>query len=237
MYNIDVSVIIPVYNNSDSIGLLSEQVSREFLKIGLSHEMIFVDDASGDQSINVLREIQRVTTNTKVVSNLYNLGQQKSILIGLQNASGYYCLVMDADLQDSPGYIKDLVNALNPPYEAAFLIRQGQYESLQRLLSSLIFKSATKLLSGLHQKAGTFFIIRSDLVPRLVQLRCKYIYVTYMIACLIPYKIRYVPGVRKRTESKRSSYTFISRFKAGCVAIVSIVECKYKLAVHSRLRN
>lgn len=237
MNNIDVSVVIPVYNNSESIRPLYEQVDLELTKIGLSHEIIFVDDASRDQSINVLWEIQKETTNTKVVSNLFNQGQQKSILIGLQNACGNYCLVMDADLQDSPGYIKDLVRALNSPFEAVFLIRQGQYESIIRLLSSLVFKSIAKLLSGLHQKAGTFFIIKSELVPRLVQLSGKYIYVTYMIACLIPDRIQYVYGVRRKRESQRSSYTYKLRFKAGCTAIASIVECKYKIAFQPWLRR
>lgn len=227
---IDVSIIIPVYNNSETISIINSQINNELSRSHLFYEIIFVNDASTDKSLDEITALQSKFRNIKLINNEHNIGQQRSLLEGIFQSCGKYCVVMDADLQDSPKYILPLIEALKPPFEAVFAIRQGFYESMMRMLSSYIFKSFTQALSGLHRKAGTFFVIKSDLISELGRFQCRWVYITFMIACLLPGKIQYIKVVRKMRNSKKSGYYGLKRIKASLRGIACIIECRYKIA-------
>ena len=229
MNNPVISVILPVFNNYKTITEIYNQVMVEILKADLSCEIIFVNDASTDKSFEEINKLQNDYKNIVLLNNEHNIGQQKSIIKGLLNSNGKYCVVMDADLQDSPKHIIPLIESLKPPFEAIFTKRLGSYQSNERMFTSFIFKSITQKLSGLSKNAGTYFVIKSDLIPSLERLDCKFPYVTYMIACLLPNKISYQDAIREKAHFEISQYSRLKRVKAGVLGIACILECKLKI--------
>jgi dolichol-phosphate mannosyltransferase len=223
-----ISIILPVFNNAPALSPLYEQINRVMLDMDCDFEVIFVDDASIDNSLREMESLKSLQNNIVLVRNEKNNGQQRTILRGLAEAKGNYCVVMDADLQDSPAHIKDMLMALKPPYDAVFALRGSHYQPGGRMLTSRIYKSLTQALSGLSRDAGTFFIIRTELVRSIMELQCRHTYVTYMVASLLPGRVTYIQTEREKRPFQQSQYTFLKRLKAGFRGISCIIECKYK---------
>ncbi len=223
-----ISIVIPVYNNQLTLKELYLQILAELNRANLLFEVVFVNDASVDASEEQIQQLQLQFNNITLINNDYNLGQHKSILKGLTHTNGHYCVVMDADLQDSPKYILPLYHKLSPPYEAVFVKRIGNYQAKRRMLTSYLFKSIASKLSGLSRSAGTFFIIKNGLVGKLVRINCKHTYITYMIACLNRRRIGYIDVVREFNMTNKSQYSSFMRLKAGVNGLLCIFECKLR---------
>ncbi|QIL70093.1 glycosyltransferase family 2 protein [Diaphorobacter sp. HDW4B] len=108
------SIVIPVYNSEKILPELLKQLNAELEKLGLlgDSELILVNDSSPDGSWDVLRSLTQLYPNLKAVNLAKNFGQHNAIMAGLQFASGDNIVLMDDDLQHSPAYIGDLLQAL-----------------------------------------------------------------------------------------------------------------------------
>lgn len=96
----EISVIIPVYNNQNTLKELTSQLFTVFQNITDSYEILFVNDASPDCSFVVLKMLQKKFDKIKVLNLKKNMGQHKAICFGLKYALGDNIVIMDADLQD-----------------------------------------------------------------------------------------------------------------------------------------
>ena len=152
---LDLTVVVPVYGNGPTLAPLCEQLIRALEPLGISYELLFVNDGSTDHSAEILDALHHRHDAVSVVDLARNSGQQTAILCGLKEASGEACVIMDADLQDPPSALPLLVGARRPDIEAVFAGRRGRFTSLGRHITDLLDPSVTvKVYSNILTNAG-----------------------------------------------------------------------------------
>ena len=202
-----VSVVVPVYRNAATLVALHEQL------VPHAAEMVFVDDASPDDSLAVLLALQQRSAIVKVVALEANAGQTWALLVGLRYATGETIVMIDADLQDPPSAIPSLLDALRDA-DVVFGGRRGAYESSSRLLTSSISKRTLSWLSRgrIPRDAGLFLAMRRRVAEHLLNCADAKPYLISMIA-RGRFRVRSIPVARERSTA--SGYTFLRRLSVA----------------------
>lgn len=219
----DLSVIVPVYRNATTVRALAGQVIDVLSGLGLSHEIVFVNDASPDDSAARLDELAREHAAVRVIHLPVNVGQHAAVLHGLAAARGAWCAIMDADLQDRPESLAVLWQTRAPGIDAVFGGRRGAYESRGRLLTSRLFKWVLHRLTGIPADAGIFVLLARPLVDRLVAFPTRVPWVQAMIGCLGARTVS-VPVVRDPRADGESSYSAAARLRTASRALLCVLE-------------
>jgi dolichol-phosphate mannosyltransferase len=158
--SIDCSIVIPVYFNEESIVPTVETIEREVIaqNPGRAFEVIFVDDGSGDGSLNVLQELQRQKPHlVHVVKLTRNFGQDAALMAGFSIARGKCVIPISADLQDPPQLMNDMLQAFfQEGYEVVICQRAGRDESWYRVATSRIFYWLMQRLCFSNMPLGGF---------------------------------------------------------------------------------
>ena len=206
-----VSVLVPVFNNAETLRDLAQQITNELA--GLHVEIAFVDDASHDGSVDVLRAM--ASDEIKVIYNDKNIGQQASIRKGLAVCTGQAVVVMDADLQDPPEAISTLLRALfDGGHDAVFATRIGRYQSGFRMLTSRAFRFLIRRLTNLPHGAGGFVAMTDDVARTLAAKTNPRFYLAGMIGSG-NYRIHAVQIERNTREVGQSAYSGTMRLSQG----------------------
>ena len=109
-----ISVIVPCYNEEKALPLFYEELEKNMKSFpeNIEFEVLFVDDGSRDKTMEVIKALQNNNSNIKYISFSRNFGKEAAIFAGLENASGDYVTLMDADLQDPPSLLLEMYNAI-----------------------------------------------------------------------------------------------------------------------------
>ncbi|HOK41319.1 MAG TPA: glycosyltransferase family 2 protein [bacterium] len=162
-----IEVIIPVYNESENIKNIYTRLCEIFNEFErYKFNIIFVNDASSDNSEQLIKEIIYNDDRVKCLNFARNFGQQAAYTAGLDFSSGDAVILMDCDLQDPPELLKDLVKKWEEGYEVVYCIRRKRNESL---FLNISYKCYYKILSKLAninipKDTGDFSLIDSKLV-------------------------------------------------------------------------
>lgn len=136
-----VSVVLPVYNEEKNLVVLHERLTRTLSALGMSYELIFVDDGSQDQSLPLLYQLHVQDDHVVVVELSRNFGHQVAVSAGLAYARGQGVIVMDADLQDPPEVLPQFIAKWQEGYEVVYAIRQKRKEGwLKRLAYAAFYR-------------------------------------------------------------------------------------------------
>jgi undecaprenyl-phosphate 4-deoxy-4-formamido-L-arabinose transferase len=137
-----LSVVIPVYNEESVLPTLFQRLYTSLDALGIAYEVVFVNDGSKDRSVALLRQqFQARPTVTRVVLFHANFGQHSAVMAGLAYSRGEYVITLDADLQNPPEEIANLVAKLDQGFDYVGTIRQQRQDSLwRRTLSKAINK-------------------------------------------------------------------------------------------------
>jgi len=134
----NISVIIPVYNEEENIPLLYEELIQVLENIGSDYEVIFVDDGSTDSSLEILKEIKERNPRVKILSLERNTGLSSALKAGIDKASGEVIITMDGDLQNDPRDIPKLLNYIQKGYDVASGWRRYRKDPFLKRGSSII---------------------------------------------------------------------------------------------------
>lgn len=222
---VDISVVVPIYNNSQSLVELTERLLAVLNEY--TFEIIYINDCSPDNSFAVIERLSIKYPQIKSKDLPINIGQHKATLEGIKMALGDKIVVMDGDLQDDPKLINALKACAFSDGEAAFVKRKGIYQSLPRMLTSLVTKKTVQLLSGLHYKAGSYYLFDKSIQPKVLALAsfCSHPYMSIMIAQAAR-KVNYIEAQRGKSIGG-SGYNFKKRLRAGFMAIHCSIYCLY----------
>src|SRR5262249_32645467 len=121
-----VSIIIPVFNEAETLGALMRRLCPVVERLDADSEVIFVDDGSTDETSAMLFEMSGGDPHFKVLSFSRNFGHQAAITAGLDFANGDSAVVMDADLQDPPELLPDMLALMRQGYEVVSAQRQSR---------------------------------------------------------------------------------------------------------------
>lgn len=141
----NVSIVVPLLNEEKNISILFGEIENVFQKIDLEYEIIFVDDGSTDDSLNILKSLQKENSQIIVISLRKNFGQTAAMAAGFDMASGDVIVAMDADLQNDPADIPMFLEKINEGYDVVTGWRFDRKDPyLSRKLPS---KIANKIIS------------------------------------------------------------------------------------------
>lgn len=149
------SIVIAVYNEEKNLGILHDRLTAVFDKLNELYEVIFIDDSSQDKSLSILKEMAQKDARIKVISLSRNFGHQSAFSAGLDYANGNAVILMDADLQDPPEFIPNLINAWKEGNEIVFAVRKRRQEGLLKKICYRIFYRSLALISEIKVPLDT----------------------------------------------------------------------------------
>jgi glycosyltransferase involved in cell wall biosynthesis len=148
---LDISVIIPLLNEEESLPELHDWIVKVVTEQQLSYEIIMVDDGSRDNSWNVITKLAAQNPNVKGISFMRNYGKSAALHTGFQAANGKVVITMDADLQDSPEEIPELYDMIsNQGYDLVSGWKKKRYDPFSKTLPTKLFNYMTRLFSGIY---------------------------------------------------------------------------------------
>ncbi len=145
----DVSIVIPLLNEEESLDELCSRIFQAADENKLSMEICFVDDGSTDKSLDVLKNLRDKNKNIKILSFRKNYGKSAALSEGFKLAQGDIIITMDADLQDDPAEIPNLINKLNDGFDMVSGWKKKRHDPITKTLPSKFFNFTTSLLTGI----------------------------------------------------------------------------------------
>jgi glycosyltransferase involved in cell wall biosynthesis len=148
--NMMLSVVIPVYNEEESLPELYEKLEAAAKTLGWEYEYVFIDDGSTDRSISVLRKLREENpAHVNVISFRRNYGKSAALETGFRAVRGDIVVTMDADLQDDPMEIPNLVAEIESGVDLVSGWKKNRYDPISKTLPSKFFNTVTSLMSGI----------------------------------------------------------------------------------------
>jgi glycosyltransferase involved in cell wall biosynthesis len=144
-----ISIVIPLYNEEESLQILSGQIRRVCASSNYDFEVIFIDDGSRDNSLKVIKDICRGDKRFKYISFQKNYGKSAALQVGFKKAVGDAVITMDADLQDDPDEIPNLLKKLEEGYDLVSGWKKKRYDPFIKRNSSKLFNFMTRVFSGI----------------------------------------------------------------------------------------
>ena len=149
---VDLSVVIPVYNEEENIPTLHRRLAAALEKLGERYEVIFVDDGSLDRSSALLAEIARHDPRMRLIEFNRNYGQHAAVFAGLEHSRGEIVVTMDADLQNPPEEIGKLIAKMKEGYDIVGGLRQDRRDSPLRKIPSWLVNRFVQRATGVYLK-------------------------------------------------------------------------------------
>ena len=146
----DISVVIPLYNEEESIGELFQWIERVMDEHHFSYEVIFISDGSTDRSWPIICELKERSEHVHGIKFRRNYGKSPALYCGFAKAQGDVVVTMDADLQDSPDEIPELYRMIKEDgYDLVSGYKQKRYDPLSKTLPTKLFNATARKVSGI----------------------------------------------------------------------------------------
>lgn len=148
----DISVVIPLYNEEESLPELHDWIRRVMEEQGFSYEIIFVDDGSTDASWQVISQLRKESDKVKAIKFRRNYGKSPALHCAFEKAQGEVVITMDADLQDSPDEIPELYRMVSQEgYDLVSGWKKKRYDDkLTKNIPSKLFNATARRVSGIR---------------------------------------------------------------------------------------
>jgi glycosyltransferase involved in cell wall biosynthesis len=147
---VKISVVVPLFNEEQSLGELYAQLSKAVCTLEKPVEILFVDDGSTDGSMGELTKLHQLDPNVRVLQFRKNYGKAAALAMGFHKARGKIIVTLDADLQDDPKEIPALVGKLNEGYDLVSGWKRNRQDPFVKRVTSKLFNRVTCWLTGLH---------------------------------------------------------------------------------------
>lgn len=206
---VELSVIVPVFNESENIDALLKKLVPVLVRCVTSFEIVFVDDGSADDTLERLRAANRADPRVRVLALSRNFGKEIAIAAGLDHAKGSATVIMDADLQHPPELIETFVARWREGYKNVFALPadRSTYSPLRRILTRRFYKLLHSV-GDMHlpEGAGDFRLLDAKAVAALRTMR-EHARFSKGLYAWIGFKsigVRFEPAPRLHGETKFS---------------------------------
>jgi glycosyltransferase involved in cell wall biosynthesis len=147
----DISVVVPLFNEDESLRELTDWIKRVVDANGYSYEVLLIDDGSKDNSWKVIEEISKVNPNIKGIKFRRNYGKSAALNVGFAAAEGEVVITMDADMQDSPDEIPGLYKMIKEEgYDLVSGWKKVRHDPISKTIPTKFFNWATRKMSGIN---------------------------------------------------------------------------------------
>ncbi len=219
--NIELSVVVPILNEQETILELYSQITKVMESTVYSWEFVMVDDGSTDQTPQLIRELAEKDERVRPVIFARNFGQQAAVKAGLDYTRGDAVIIIDADLQDPPEVILELIEKWKEGFEVVYAQRtEREGESFLKLLTAKMFYATIQRLTDINMpmNTGFFRLLDRKVVEVLNQLPEKSRFFRGL-SIWVGFKQIAVPYKRHRRFAGKTKYPFSKMFKLAMTAI------------------
>jgi glycosyltransferase involved in cell wall biosynthesis len=231
--DVELSVIIPLFNEKDNLEPLYTRLTRVLQGLGNTYEIIFIDDGSTDNSFHILRELSIKDKHIHVIKFTRNFGQHPAIMAGFKAANGRLIITIDADLQNPPEEISKLIEKMDEGYDVVFGIFHERKHSVLRRAGSWFSKLVlSKILPMEVTNLSGFRALRCDVVAQLKLLNEKSKFIDGLI-CWMGYKVGTVEVQHSNRYSGKTKYTLYRLISLWLDMIIALTEIPLKIATFS----
>ena len=229
-----LSLVVPCYNEADNVAAFQDAVIAAFDGCGYDYEIVFIDDGSTDATLHNLKKLYAAQRcPVKVISFSRNFGKEAGIYAGLQHASGEYISLIDADLQQRPEIVRDMVKTLDesPEYDviAAYQDRRGEGKVLsffKRCFYSIINKLSKVTL---QPDASDFRTFRRSVRDSILEL-AEYHRFSKGIFAWVGYSTKFIPYTACERASGTSKWNFWKLLNYAIEGIIGFSTAPLRLA-------
>ncbi|MCX6153823.1 MAG: glycosyltransferase family 2 protein [Candidatus Kapabacteria bacterium] len=219
-----ISVVIPLLNEEESLPELALQLEAQLNKVAQNRwEVIFIDDGSTDGSFAILKQIHDRNKKFKVIRFRRNFGKSAALAVGFEQARGVLIITMDADLQDDPSEIPNLIAKLKEGYDLVSGWKKVRKDPLGKVLPSKFFNFVTSLASGikLHDFNCGLKGYRKDVVKSLQVYGEMHRYLP-ALAHQMGFRVTELPVKHHERKFGKSKFGF-SRFFKGFLDLLTVM--------------
>jgi dolichol-phosphate mannosyltransferase len=231
---IEFSAVVPVYNEEANLPELHRRLTTAFSTIGRSYEVILVDDGSSDRSAELIANLCRQDSRLRAIHFSRNFGHQAAVAAGLQHASGKAVVVMDADLQDPPELVPQLLERWREGFEVVYAQRtQRTHEGVLKRLPAYLYYRALRGLATVDvpPDTGDFCLMDRRVVDLLNQMPERNRFVRGLRAW-VGFRQTAVQFVRPARYAGNVKYTFRKSLGLAVNGIVSFSKIPLRIATY-----
>jgi len=221
--NKSVSIVIPLFNEEESLVELSVALKKALDPIRTNWEVIFIDDGSSDSSYSKIQEIHRVNSRFKCIKFKRNYGKSAALQEGFKAAIGDYVITMDADLQDDPEEIPKLIQKINEGFDLVSGWKKIRKDPFIKKHTSKLFNLVTSIMVGLrlHDYNCGLKAYTKDVVKNLKVYGEMHRYIP-ALAHLSGYKVTEIPVVHHERKYGKTKFG-VSRFINGIFDLITVI--------------
>lgn len=210
--SIELSIISPVYRAEKIVDELVRRIRETVIRMGVSYEIILVEDGSPDKSWEKIKENAIKFPEVKGIRFSRNFGQHYAITAGIREAVGNFCIIMDCDLQDNPDYIPEMYARAQMGNDIIFTIKKSRRHSfIKNLTAGLFFKVFNYLTENKTAKAdstvGNYSLLSRKAINAFCQIKDTHRHYL-MVLRLLGFKTDYLEIKHDERFEGKSSYTF-----------------------------
>lgn len=220
----DLSIVIPLYNEDESLPELYSWIERVMQERNFSYEVIFVDDGSTDTSWQVITQLREKSPHVKGIKFRRNYGKSPALHCAFEIAQGDVIITMDADLQDSPEEIPALYDMIiNEKYDLVSGWKKKRYDPITKTLPTKLFNATARKVSGiqLHDFNCGLKAYRKDVVKNIEVYNDMHRYIPYL-AKIAGFKRIGEKEVQHQSRKYGSSKFGINRFFNGYLDLLTL---------------
>lgn len=224
---IDLSVVVPIYNERESIGKLYEKLEKILPGLNLKYEVLLIDDGSMDDTYSQLLKIHRKNKLFKIIRFRKNFGQTAAMNAGFDYANGKVIITLDADLQNDPRDIPVLLRKLNEGYDIVSGWRKNRKDKAIRRFPSTVANKIISKLTGvhLHDYGCTLKAYRKEVIDNINLYGEMHRYIP-AIASWMGVRVAEVPVIHHGRKYGKSKYGISRTMKV----ILDIITVKFLLS-------
>ena len=231
-----LSLVVPCYNEAESVALFQDAVIQAFDGCGYDYEIIFVDDGSKDATLYNLKKLHaQKRCPTKIISFSRNFGKEAGLYAGMEHAEGEYISLIDADLQQRPEIVRDMVKILDeqPKYDvvAAYQNRRSEGKVLsffKKRFYSLINKMSNVKL---QPDASDFRTFRRSVAESMLDL-CEYHRFSKGIFAWVGYETCFISYTAQERVAGKTKWSFRKLFNYALEGIIGFSTAPLRLSVY-----
>lgn len=221
-----ISIIVPCYNEEESLPIFYKEIDRISKEMNeVIFEFLFINDGSCDRTLEILRKIAKKDDRVRYISFSRNFGKEAGMWAGLENATGDYVAIMDADMQDPPSKIKEMYNILvtKKDYDCVglYTINHKDYSFFRKCCTNIWYKIIAKV-SNNRQVPGVrdFRLMRRPMVNAVLEMK-EYNRYTKGIFSFVGFNTFWIEFETGDRVAGTSKYSFWKLFKYAIEGIVS----------------
>ena len=227
-----LSVVIPVFNEEAVLKETVKRMQSVMRGAGWAYEIIFVNDGSKDASLDILKEEKKKDGNIRIISLSRNFGHQIAITAGLDYVAGDAAVIIDADLQDPPEVIPEMVKKWQEGYDIVHARRLRRFgeSAFKRWTAYLVYR-LIRIISNVDipVDVGDFRLISRKALDSLKKIREQHRYVRGLVAWL-GYKQTFIGYDRDKRHAGKSKYTLMKMIHFVAEGVTSFSVLPLKLA-------